>query len=408
MLAQILKNYQSLSRNVKNAIAAQFSVQAVNSAFFLLLNYFMSDRGFQDFEIADVLSYRFLAVFLLAFPLGLYIRGRRLAPFFWIAVIGVSIVSQLLVLAIDHQQLFWVNFLSMCWGVVYIFIQVSIIPYILLNAPREQHSEAIALSFLSLGGTMFIIGTLYAVFSFLPITIDEKMTLQIVASLSLIFGVFFLSKIKGEEKLSVKIPFKAVARSYDWGLIFKALIPTIIIAIGAGFTIPVINLFFLNVHGIPSETFAALGSATWILVIVFMLVVPAIRRKFGYKVAITLFQSMAVLALFGLAATEWISDWTGAAFLACSLYVVRQPLMSAASPMASELTMYLVGKKNQEIMAALNTSIWSGSWFVSTGIFSMLRRADWAYVSIFMFTVVLYTIGVIWYAYLIRLYEGDQ
>lgn len=408
MLRNILKNYKSLDRNIKNALAAQFSVQAINSAFFLLLNYFMTEVGYEDFQIADVLSYRFLAVCLLAFPLGLYVRGRRLIPLFWIAVIGTSILSHLLILAILGGNTYLVKGLSMAWGFVYVFIQVGIMPYILLNSPREQHSEAIALSFLSLGGTIFIIGTVYTILSFASVPIDEKITLQVVATVSLFFGIFFLSKIKGSENLSKKIPFSKVATSYDWWIILKAIAPTILIAVGAGFTIPVINLFFFHVHGVPSETFAALGSATWLLVIVVMLLIPAIRRKFGYKVAITLFQSLSIIALFGLAATEWMQAWEGAVILAGIFYVVRQPLMSAAAPMASELTMYLVGEKNQEIMAALNASVWSGSWFISTGIFSMLRKAEWAYSSIFMFTVAFYVVGVSWYAHLIRLYEKSS
>ena len=53
--------------------------------------------------------------------------------------------------------------------------------------------------------------------------------------------------------------------------------------------------------------------------------------------------------------------------------------MNAASPMTSELTMYYVGRRNQEIMSALTASVWSGSWFVSMKIFSWLRQMDYRY-----------------------------
>ena len=96
----------------------------------------MTEVGYTDYAIADVLSYRFLSVFLLAFPLGLYIKGRRLLPFFWIAVVGVSLFSHLLILAIDYRwPVAWVNAGAMLWGSFYVFIQVTIMPYILLNAP---------------------------------------------------------------------------------------------------------------------------------------------------------------------------------------------------------------------------------------------------------------------------------
>lgn len=401
-----LQRYAALGRPIKLALGAQYAVQGVNSAFFLLLNYYMTDQGYADFEVAEVLSYRFLAVFLLAFPLGLYIKGRRLRPFFWVAVLGVGGLAHALIWAIGERLDTLVYLLAGLWGMTYVFIQVSIMPYILLNVPREQHSEAISLSFLSLGGTIFFTGTLYSLLSPISTWIDEKSTMQLLATLALVVGIWCLWQLPKAEQTSARVPLRRVPHSYDWRVIFRAVMPTILIAVGAGFTIPVINLFFLHVHGVASETFAAFGSATWLLVIVVMLLMPTIRRRFGYRVAITLLQSLSVLALFGLAATEWLQPWGGAVWLAGFCYVVRQPLMSAASPMASELVMYFVGKRNQEIMAALNASIWSGSWFVSTWIFSFLRQAQWHYSSIFMFTVVLYVIGIAWYAYLIRVYEG--
>ncbi|MEM1214644.1 MAG: MFS transporter [Bacteroidota bacterium] len=404
-MQQILNRYRALGRNVKLALGAQYAVQSVNSAFFLLLNYYMSAEGYADYEVAEVLSYRFLAVFLLAFPLGLYIKGRRLRPFFWVAVLATGVLAHLLVWAVGVHYTTLVYVLAGLWGMGYLFVQVSILPYILLNVPREQHSEAISLSFLSLGGTIFITGTLYTVLSPVSSWVTERSTIQLLATLALLVGIWCLTQLPKEENTSTPIPLRKVRTGYDWATILKASIPSFLIATGAGFTIPVINLFFLHVHGVSSETFAAFGSATWLLVIFVMLLMPTIRRRFGYKVAITLFQSLAIVALFGLAATEWLKPWAGAVWLAGFCYVARQPLMSAASPMASELVMYLVGERNQEIMAALNASIWSGSWFVSTWLFSILRQADWAYSSIFMFTVVLYVIGVSWYAYLIRVYE---
>lgn len=406
-LVNVLQRYRRIDRNVRNAIAAQFAVQGMNSAFFLLLNYYMTDEGYTDYQVANVLSYRFLAVFLLAFPLGLFIKGRRLKPMFMIAVLGVSFFSHLLVLAIDQGWDFWVNLSAGLWGCAYVFIQITILPFVLLNAPREQHSEAISLSFLSLGGTIFLTGILYTIFARLAPWIDEQSTLQFFATVTLI-GVYFVSRIKGKENRGEPIPFKQIRTGYDWGLILRAIIPSMLIAIGAGFTIPVINLFFYHVHGVPSETFSAFGSATWALVIIVMLLMPSIRRRFGYRVAITLFQSCSVVALFGLAATEWLKPWGGAVWLAATFYVIRQPLMSAASPMTSELSMYFVGKRNQEVMAALNASVWSGSWFVSTGIFAFLRRQDWPYSYIFLFTVGLYVVGIAWYAYLIHIYENRE
>ncbi len=404
-LRGILTNYRRIDRSTRNAIAAQFCVQASNTAFFLLLNFYMSQEGFADYEIADVLSYRFLAVFLLAFPIGLYIKGRRLKPFFFFAAIGVPILSHLIILAIDQEWRLWLNVFAMMWGVAYTSIQISILPFILLNTRPERHSEAFALSFLSFSVTICLVGLFYAISNYLfPYWLSEKLMLQIVATLSF-FSLFFVSRINIREQLSSKIPFSDLWHSYDWKLILQAVIPTILIAIGAGFTIPVINLFFLHIHGMDSQVFSILGSLTFFLVAVVMFFIPMIRRRFGYRIAITLFQSLAVFALAMLAFTEFYRQWAYAVWIAGFFYVVRQPLMNAAGPMTSELTMYFVGKKNQELMSALNASIWSGSWFVSTAVFSWLRQLNFRYVNIFLITVVFYALGVIGYYFLINTYE---
>lgn len=401
----VFSSYLKIERPIRNAIAVQFFIQSVNTAFFLLLNYYMAGEGYPDYEIAEVLSYRFLAVFWLAFPIGLFIKGRKLKPFFLISAICVPIFSNLIILAIDQHWDGWLYFFAMVWGLAYTCIQITILPFILLNAKKEHHSEAISLSFLSFSVTICLVGVSNYLLNWLkPELFNEKTVLQIIATTALI-GLYFVSKINIKEKTTDKIPVSKILKDYDWKLIFSAVIPTLIIAIGAGFTIPVINLFFLNVHGLPSKVFSLMGAATFFLVACVMIWMPYIRRNFGYRVAITLFQTMAVLALFLLATTEYYKDWYFAPYIAIFFYIIRQPLMNAAGPMTSELTMYFVGKRNQEIIAALNASIWSGSWFVSMKIFGWLRQMEFRYVTIFLITVGMYVVGVAWYAYLIQQYK---
>lgn len=74
----------------------------------------------------------------------------------------------------------------------------------------------------------------------------------------------------------------------------------------------------------------------------------------------------------------------------------------------SELVMNYVGKKNQEMVSALTAAIWSGSWFISSVIFKLLRQSGIAYVYIFLVTAALYALGVIWYYTLIIDYSRRE
>ena len=109
-----------------------------------------------------------------------------------------------------------------------------------------------------------------------------------------------------------------------------------------------------------------------------------------------------------MASTEWYAHLPFAVGIAILFYVLRQPLMNIAGPMTSELTMYFVGKKNQELISALNASIWSGSWFFSSRIFALLRERNIQYVNIFLITAFMYILGVFWYNYLINQYYKKE
>ena len=80
--------------------------------------------------------------------------------------------------------------------------------------------------------------------------------------------------------------------------------------------------------------------------------------------------------------------------------------MNMSGPSTNELTMNYVGPKNQELISALNSSIWSAAWFVSAKIFQFLRGIDLEYYKIFLITAVLYAIGVALYGLIIREYQA--
>lgn len=388
--------------------AAQFTLQGVHVAMFLLLNYYMVKNGFEDYETVEIWAYRFAAVMVLAFPIGLYIKGRSVKPFFWLATILMPVASVSLIYAIQVGWYVLMYASAILWGVAYACMQTCVQPFILLNTKKELHSEAFSLSFLSFSSMIFVEGIIYFILSRqFPDVVNERNYLYVLGFLSVI-GIYFVSKIDIKENISEKIPLRRIIYDYDWKLIFKAIIPTILMAVGAGFSIPVINLFFLNVHGVESTNFSLMGSCTYLMVAIVMLFIPYIRRRFGYQVAVTLFQTAAVISLFIMSITEYFSDWQYALGIAIFFYLIRQPLMNCASPMASEVVVYYVGKRNQEIIAALNASIWNGSWLFSTSIFAFLRRMEFRYVSIFLITVVLYVISIIWYWWLIRAYERKR
>lgn len=406
-MTRFLKSYKRIDNNILWLIAGAFCLQMVNSAFFLVLNIYAQKSGYLDYQIADFISYRFLAVACFALPFGMFIKGKAIRPFFITAAITLPLVSLFIIEVIEYQYDFLLKIALILWGVSLSSLHILLLPYIIRNAEPDTHTEAISLNAASWSASMIIVGF----FNFgLTQLIGEwfgddrlldKRLLQLYAVLGFM-GVFFISKMTRNEKVGEKTQtFHHAFRAYDWNLILRAAFPVWMIAVGAGLTIPFINLFFFNVFGMGTDEFSLLGAATAVMVAGTILLAPAIKRRFGYE-AITVTQTLAVLVLLLLAISDFISYLPFALYLAIFCYFIRQPLMNLANPMTSEMTMYYVGKKNQELMSAISSSIWSGSWFFSSQIFRFLREMDLRYGTIFVITAFMYMLAVITYFLLIK------
>ncbi len=365
---------------------------------------YMEKVGYQDHESASFVSFRFLGVLLFAFPLGLIIKGRKLKPIFYLSSILTPSAAFVILEAIDHQ-IDWLLYTSLfLWGISFTGIQISALPYILRNAKPATHTEAITLSYSTWSVAGIVSGTLiFGLKNINPDLFDEKLILQIISGLSFLCAVTIFN-IKKEEIVPPIVKKRTNLNEFDWYIIIKALVPTLIIAVGAGLTIPFIGLFFFKIHGLDSDQFAILSALATAIVFGVVLFVPIIKEKLGYKKAIPLTQIVAIASLITLAFTEIIDTWF-AVYLAMAMYLVRQPLMNMAGPMTSDLVMKYVGEKNQEMMSALTAAVWSGSWFISSIIFQILRQFGLQYVYVFLITAGLYLFGVLMYYILILDYE---
>lgn len=379
----------------------------INVAFLTIMLIYMEKVGYKDYESASFVSFRFLGVLLFAFPLGLFIKGRKLKPIFKISSIASPILALVIIESI-HLQYDTLLYASLfLWGTSFIGIQITALPYILRNAKPETHMEAITLSYSTWSVAGIVSG---AIIFFLkninPNLFDERLILQIISVIGFACA-FFIFSIQHEENVPAITKKRFDLKDFDWFIITKALVPTLIIAVGAGLTIPFIGLFFFKIHQIDSDQFAILSAFATGIVFIMVLFVPVIRERLGYKIAIPLTQLAAIIALIILAFTEIMEVWF-AVYIAIFAYLVRQPLMNMAGPMTSDMVMKYVGKKNQEIVSALTSAVWSGSWFISSIIFQLLRSMGLRYIFVFLITAGLYLFGVFMYYLLILDFEKKQ
>ncbi len=408
-----IKIYKELELPIKNAIASEFFIQTVNATFMTILPLYMESEKFSNDEIALFLTFRFLGVFILAFPLGRYIKGRKLLPLFFLSNICVPLFGIAIILSIAFHLKYLLFISLILWGASFTFMQIPIFPFILRNAKKEHHTAAISLSYTtwSFGGILSSVVTV--VLDFInPDLFNEKFLLLFFSILGF-GGLFFLRRIKNFKEIMIESDKEAIflpreKSKTDWKLVGKALVPTLIIATGAGLTIPFISLFFKEVHCLGKGGFSVLSFFASLLVAYFALLVPKIKEKIGYKIAIPTTQSLAVISLIALATTEYYSQYSIAIFIASICYILRQPLMNMAGPMTSELVLNYVGKKNREITSALTSAIWSGSWVLSGIMVTVLFTYHYDFVHVFLITSLLYAFGIVMYYLLILDYNKRE
>ena len=417
MLKSIFRSYLSLPKNIHLLFLLEFNLSLIHVAFILVLNIYLRKQGFTDPEIASFNSLRFIGALAFALPLGIYIRGKRLKPFFILAAFIVPMTSAMIIESIHFSivPLIQLSFLS--WGIGMMLMRVCSLPFIIRNTNSENSTEALSLSAATWSLSTIFSGLIISGLDWLSyidlltwrISFNEHSILWIITLIG-ISSIFFVRGMSEDEKQTVqkKNDIFSLREYYDWKLIFKAISPLILISIGAGLTIPFVNLFFNSVFGFSSSAYSIMGSFTAMLVFIFSLLVPTLRKKYGYWMTIVVVQSLAIACLIIMSLTEIYISYGYAVIIAVGAYVIRQPLMHMAHPASNELMMNYVGKNNQELISALSSSLWSASWFISAKIFEWLRLLEFKYFEIFLITALLYALGVALYAVLIKEYEHNQ
>jgi MFS family permease len=402
-LFSFINDYRKIEKPILNVIISEFFIQMVNATFMNILPLYMARMDYTEEQIALYITFRFIGVFALALPIGKFIKGRKLYPFFYISNIGVPVFGLCTIASIYYHAPFWIYTSLLLWGASFTFMQIPVSPFLLRNTDKHVQTAAISLSYSTWSFGGIISGVIIAILHGINKELFNEQNILILFSSMGLMGLFFLYRNQFDEKIEeiFKENNNHKAHATNWKLILKALIPTLIIATGAGLTIPFISLFFEKVHGLNAGQFSVISSVAAFFVAYAALYVPKIKQYIGYKIAIPSSQSLAVVSLVALATTQLYAQYSIALYIAMAFYLLRQPLMNMAGPMTTELVLNYVGKENREITSALTSAIWSGSWVLSGLMVNIMFNFGFEFVNIFLITSALYAVGVFLYYLLI-------
>jgi len=405
------KPYKQLGRHIYYLIGAEFLIQCINATFLVLMNYYLLEIGYKDYQIAEFTSYRYISVLLLGVPFGFIYKRINLLPLIKIGtILFIANAIAIVYLAPTHHPVV-MPLLMFCFGIFLLMSHVVALPFLLKIVEEENLSISLSLFFQTWATAIMSVGLVSFIFKhfFTDINSEKNIILFILFMSSI--AILLLFKIpKNVELLSSDIDSiveNKLSRE-ELKRILMILVPTFIIAIGAGFSIPFFNLFFHFTYQMTAESYSIIVGLSHGIVILFMMFTPWIKQKFGYQFGVIGIQTMGIICLIIMTWANYFFSFETAFILAVGFFILRQPLMNSAGPIIAEYTLEIVGRKNQPLLGSIEATIWSGSFWVSSLIFSELRKMNLTYSNIFNITIVLYIIGVCCWIFVFRYFRNQK
>ncbi len=181
----------------------------------------------------------------------------------------------------------------------------------------------------------------------------------------------------------------------DAALYLRLLMPGFFVGMGAGLTIPYLNLYFKNEFLLGDSFIGLIFALGQIGTFLGMVSGPAIATRLGKAKTIFLMQAISVPFILALTYLRFLP----AVIVA---FVVRQSLMNMSSPISDNFALEQVPPNQQHLMNALRMLNWTGSWMVSARISGGLIAAR-GFAPSFTLTAGLYALSsVLFWAFFLR------
>jgi MFS family permease len=170
----------------------------------------------------------------------------------------------------------------------------------------------------------------------------------------------------------------------------KLCLPAFIIGLGAGLTIPFINLYFHDRFGLSAGLIATIFVGAQVVTFFAFLSAPAVARRMGGVPAIVACQLLSLPFFLVMALT--MSPW-----LAVAGFLGRHALMNMTGPVQSNFAMEVVPERQRMLTNSLREVAWSTSWMLATSLGGWMighaRLLRDGYTVTMLTTIGLYVVG---------------
>jgi MFS family permease len=394
-MRRIAKEYIGITRIIqKDAwyfLAGNFFAGFGFTGFSLLFNLYLKSTGRGEGSIGNVLSVGTYATVLMIFPAAYIVKRISIKPILVVIPLVMSIGYSLAIQADTLNMImagiaisgFAGSFSSVIGGPL--LMQSS-------NEAERTHLFSINHAVALLSG---ITGNLVA--GSLP-DLMEKMGAEIstgykfaifVHLLIALISIYFYSKIE-INNISNSDPDKMNQKRFDLKTPKKLLaylaIPPMVVGMGAGMTIPFLNLYFKTRFSLSSNNIGLLFALAQLFTIGGALLAPLLARKFGKIKMVILAQIVSLPFLFMLGISYYLP-------LAVSAFLIRNALMNMTAPVSSNFSMEAVHPDDRSITSGLLSLAWLFTWGITANVGGYLIEKTGDYIIPFAFTMLFYILS---------------
>jgi MFS family permease len=153
-------------------------------------------------------------------------------------------------------------------------------------------------------------------------------------------------------------------------VLIKYIVANSIIALGAGFFVPIMARWFNLVYGISDSISGPVLGVSSILIGVSSLAAPSLARRMGMVKAIVVTQGVSTVFMFAVPLSPTFA-------VASIMYTIRSFLMNMAGPLQQSMIMGLVSPDERGAASGVSAALWRlpnsfsvqvGTWFLSEGL----------------------------------------
>lgn len=373
------------SRNAKLFLAGSFFVGMGFSGFSLLFNLYLKSIGIDETGIGHIITATTMGTLLMAIPASILIRKISIKKILLLSTPVTIFTYFIQVMGFNYNMIITGGILS---GVFTVFFQIAAAPFFMRNSTPRERPYLFSMNF----GAQLIAGVLGSVIGgLLPGMISKfglvphvtyRYTLFIFGGLVLAALLPYLLIRESSEKEVKNDRFKFKTEKK---VIVRLFLPNLVTGLGAGLSIPFINLYFDDVFSASTKLIGIVFAGSQFLMISGILLAPLLSEKFGKIKTVVSSQLISIPFLI-------IMGITGNFYFAVIAFLVRAALMNMAQPLFTNYAMEQVHKDEQPLTNALLVIAWTAGRGVSASIGGFLIE-KFSYALPFFTTSALYLVS---------------